>query len=296
MSPEFVRSSKPGARLSGRFALSPPAGPDFFADPSSSDTIDRGGKLASIWIALIAGALCFAADLRAETARILLIGDSQSVGTFGRRLPSVLMKRVRAQVAVVARCGATTAHYLEEGYRNCGYYERTRNGRTLGPASGHRPVELLDVLLDWEQPRIVIFQLGGNSLRQSRTQWERQAQGVLEVVSGREALQCYWVGPPPGWARPQDRFHAYYDFMTRTLEGKCHLFDSRQGVVYPEGTGDGVHLDRIRLSELHKKFGCSLDGSDAQYRPECLSGPQRASKWAESVASWILRISPEVGR
>ncbi len=245
-------------------------------------------------IALLIGACCVTTFARAEAPRVLLIGDSQSVGTFGRRLPGVLMKQGRAQVAVVARCGATPAHFFEEGYSNCGFYERSRNGVTLGPGTGHRPVERLVRLLDRERPDVLIVQLGGNSVPLSQSHWERHVRLVMDALRERERIQCLWVGPPPGWGRDPERFKSYYDFMSQHLGTRCRFFDSRPGIQYPEQTGDGIHLDRISSTDLHRKYGCALDGSDARTRPECLSGAQRAAKWAERVATWYFQSAPSL--
>lgn len=237
------------------------------------------------WVILLT--LGFVASARAAPRRILLVGDSQSVGTFGRTFAKDLRRRGRSEVLVVARCGAAPLHYLEPGHVNCGFYERMRDGTTLGPASGNRPVDLLETWLDRETPDTVIMQLGGNLLHASEAVWESQVSRTLEVLAAHGAPTCYWVGPPPGWARPQARFEEFYRFLAARLAGRCALYDSRVGLVYPEDTGDGVHLDRISLRDLHDRFGCALDGSESSLRPECLTGAQRARSWAGRVATWV---------
>ena len=106
---------------------------------------------AAVLCLLAAGVL---SPLRAEPApappvKVMLIGDSLSVGPFGRALESALQARFgRDEVCVFASCGSSPEDWLPKKpvfVTNCGYRQTTpqasfsheyRNGRRPPPVPG----------------------------------------------------------------------------------------------------------------------------------------------------------------
>ena len=103
--------------------------------------------------------------------RVLMIGDSMSVGGFGEGMAEYLVSKCgRASVAMYAACGSSPEHWLrdEPDYQTrCGYREITPrtnilydylNGRRPSPAIAPKVENLVAIL----HPRTVIVQLGTN--------------------------------------------------------------------------------------------------------------------------------------
>ncbi len=103
--------------------------------------------------------------------RVLMIGDSMSVGGFGEGMAEWLVAKLgRASVAMYAACGSSPEHWLrdEPDYQtHCGYREITPRtnilydyvgGRRPAPAVAPKVEDLVAIL----HPRTVVVQLGTN--------------------------------------------------------------------------------------------------------------------------------------
>src|SRR6516225_7283507 len=70
-----------------------------------------------------------------SSARVLMLGDSMSVGGFGEALQDYLLRRFgRNNVAVFASCGSSPEHWLRSGPKfvtKCGYREQTPRSSIL---------------------------------------------------------------------------------------------------------------------------------------------------------------------
>jgi hypothetical protein len=106
-----------------------------------------------------------------RSARVLMVGDSMSVGGFGEAMQDYLLSRFgRNNVAVFASCGSSPEHWLRSGPKfitKCGYREQTPHSSILSDFRNGKPPEpaltpKLEDLISRLHPRTVIVQLGTN--------------------------------------------------------------------------------------------------------------------------------------
>ncbi len=176
-------------------------------------------------------------------APLLIVGDSHTVGTFGRELDQVLRERVGENaVATYGSCGSAPSHWASGSPTQCGYFFRGTEGRA---ARGTRaPTPIFTEKLRALRPRGVVIALGANLMGVSL---EASARSIsLMLAPLREAsLPCVWVGPPDGRNKTEPKFSQLYEVIERETHGVCRLIDSRKLTDYPARGGDGAHYDSL---------------------------------------------------
>lgn len=238
-------------------------------------------------------ALSLAAVISAPQAawahRVLVIGDSQSVGSFG----SILARLFAAnghQVRYSARKSATPRFFLQSGHWSPGSFERTLSGyeRVGGPTSFTPRFADLAAAVN---PDLVVVQLGGNLLRLTRAHAESEIIEMTEALRA-EGRPCAWIGPPQGWARNQARLSETYDDLALHLAGTCLLVDSRPLAEFPSSVGDGIHYDSITLLELVARGHCRRGMAGLARFEGCANGVQRSELWARRAYAYMESTLP----
>jgi len=193
--------------------------------------------------------------------RVLMLGDSLSVGPFGQEMQRFLVERFgESRVYLLASCGSSPEHWLgsePEFVSKCGYRVKTPSQYMLGEYENGRrpepfPTPKIEHLLAKTRPNLVLVQLGTNwfdLLEQAAT------PGAIERLEGivdRFASAILGSGPRPQlvWITPPDsaRFRRVQGMVTELLRrvGRRRCFaciDSSALVHYVPGQSgaDGVH-------------------------------------------------------
>jgi|GEM_PF-1618987 len=173
--------------------------------------------------------------------RVLLMGDSQSYRGLGLGLQTKLWNDRRLSVDAVAQSGANSSWYLDGRSGSWGllWAPFQQNPERRAPAA----TPVVDELLKRFQPELVLIQLGGNSTDDDPAVTERDARELIRRIRAAGA-QCFWIGPPPGWARHRERFRALVPLLDRVArESGCQGFLDARFLKVPESGGDGKHLD-----------------------------------------------------
>ena len=216
-----------------------------------------------------------------RTQRVLYIGDSLSVGPFGREMQGFLSDQfTEKQIYMYASCGSSPEHWLsgEPSYvTKCGCRVKTPSKELHYEYERGRAPELystpkIESLLKESRPALVIVQLGTNwfdRVEQNGSDEElERLNGILQRFT--EAIQKSPTKPVLVWITPPDssRFRKVQGAVTKLLKtsskiNRFNLIDSSNMVRYTVGdTGsDGVHY----------------------YGPDAL-------KWAEGVKRRLLRM------
>jgi len=192
--------------------------------------------------------------------KVLLIGDSLSVGGFGDGMEASLLRKYgERQVAIFASCGSSPEDWMSGDFvTNCGYRQTTPSGRILHEyENGVRPRPVrtpkLRKLLGHYQPEMVIVQQGTNWMdalaetsHPDAARYRRIiADFVGELRRGNSAVSIFWILPPAsakyparvheaveGWINKAARKMGFYTVNSRIITGPYR--DGRTG-------GDGVH-------------------------------------------------------
>jgi hypothetical protein len=192
--------------------------------------------------------------------KVMLIGDSLSVGGFGDGMQAALIRRYgKNNVAIFASCGSSPEDWLSGDFvTNCGYRQTTPMGAMLYEyQDGKRPRPVrtpkLRELFRHYRPEIVIVQQGTNwmdALMGTSTPDAARYQGIIrdfvrELRRGNPSAQIFWVLPPSSsqyqarvhddvenWINEVSRQQGFYTINSRKITGLYR--DGRTG-------GDGVH-------------------------------------------------------
>ncbi len=193
--------------------------------------------------------------------KVMLIGDSLSVGGFGDVMESLLLKKYGSrQVAIFASCGSSPEDWLSGDFvTNCGYRQTTPGGKPmlLEYQNGVRPRPVktpkVRTLLGHYRPEIVIVQQGTNWMdalaatgRPDAASYRRIiADFIKELRRGNPAVTIFWVLPPASSKYPP-RVHDEVDSWINEASRKSGFYTiNSRGITgaYRSGRtgGDGVH-------------------------------------------------------
>lgn len=197
-----------------------------------------------------------------RTSRVLMVGDSLTVGPFGDRMQQWLQTSLGPQrVFIYGACGASPEHWLaatQPFIAPCGYRETTpQTNRLEKHRAGRRPARVatpkIEQLIAAHQPQIVIVQLGTNHFDTLASEG-REAIPTLEAIydefsralrrPGSSVRMVIWITPPdsakfPDWVEKEvtrlitanNRKHRY-----GTIRSETHY-------IMGESGADGVHYN-----------------------------------------------------
>ena len=205
--------------------------------------------------------------------RVLFLGDSFSIGAFGRTFDQSL-RDAGFQVYTSIAGGGTPYYWLREFPPvsiDIAYWERTPE--TERRLSSIRAVPKVETLMAKWHPDVVVVQAGTNlysTLRSPQHSREFNIQKVESLVAKMSraiatggGAQCYWITPPDASTGQYPR--ELQEEMLRTI---------RRGV----GT-----YGRVFNSYAVTEFPGTASGSDGIHL-----GPAEASSWARSAAHDFL--------
>lgn len=188
--------------------------------------------------------------------RVLMIGDSLSVGSFGEILQYHLEQRYgRENVAAFASCGSSPENWLGEEpvfFTKCGYRERTPDSNIYRDRENGKPppptrTPKIETLIARYRPTIVIVQQGTNWM--DRPLSDDQIRSILDrfiAAAHRGARRkLVWITPPDSskFSRVQARI---YRLIMQEKRSGDFAINSRRLTEYVPGKtgGDGIHYNR----------------------------------------------------
>jgi hypothetical protein len=202
--------------------------------------------------------------------RVLMVGDSLSVGGFGEAMQNYLLRRFgNDNVAVYASCGSSPEHWLRSGpnfIAKCGYREQTPQTTVLYDSQkGRRPQAVLtpklEDLVETFHPTTVIVQLGTNWMdgfpANSRNAESNYGQILDRFVTALHTYagtvqQIIWVTPPDSSRYSSGTQKIIKDFIENAARrNSFEIIDSSQMTHYVPGKsgGDGVHYNSEAASD-----------------------------------------------
>lgn len=211
--------------------------------------------------------------------RVLMIGDSMTVGDFGEALQEYLIKHCgKGSVAIYASCGSSPEHWLKAEpvfVTRCGYRQYTEGGPIVVDFVGRRPPQpvptpKLEDLLVKHRPSVVIVQLGTNWMQSisEKPAEEAKCQSILERFatalrgSPGTVRQVIWITPPDSSHYSNQTMLTVDDLLKSAA--KKHAFDrivSSAMTHYTAGKtgGDGIHYRKEEAVEWAHRVTRELD-------------------------------------
>ena len=192
--------------------------------------------------------------------KVLLIGDSLSVGGFGDGMQESLLRKYGEQnVAIFASCGSSPEDWLKGDFvTNCGYRQTTPHSSLLyeyHEGKRPRPVKTpkLRNLLRIYRPEIVIVQQGTNwmdALAESSAPDKARHEDIIrdfvrELRRGNPSVQIFWVLPPSSTKYAAGVHANVEDWINEASHQMGFFTINSRGITgpYKDGKtgGDGVH-------------------------------------------------------
>lgn len=172
--------------------------------------------------------------------RILMIGDSHSVGIFGHKLTELIKTAApKVELMAVASCGSEPHWWLTGKSTHCGLRTLYPNG--FDNTIHNAPTPKIADLLNLTKPKMTIVQLGSNLVLLSPQEREIYTQAMLDVIK-QSGGQCIWISAPDSRKLSSVDLQAVHDMLkTVTKKNHCKLIDSRKYTKYPSAGGDGLH-------------------------------------------------------
>ncbi len=217
-------------------------------------------------LAMMLVTLLFAAPLKSRSpkvapapAKVLLVGDSLTVGKFGEVLRNYLVTTYGADnVAVFASCGSSPENWLGSEptfVTPCGYREQTPRRSVVVDAKTHFRTPKLEDLIATYRPTILLVQLGTNwmdKLALGNPAKEDEMRSYLDrfikVARSRPGTvrRIIWITPPDS-AHYSARVQRVAANLIKSGSDRDHfeIIDSKPMTNYVVGKtgGDGVHYN-----------------------------------------------------
>lgn len=187
--------------------------------------------------------------------RVLEIGDSHSVGTFGKELDRKL-RGTGAQVSTYASAGASASTFVKGTPTKYGYWEKRADGSQVTANYGQsKATPKLDNLIAREKPHVIIVNLGANF----RGGNPKSQVDQLGQIAKKHNIPIVWVGPPK-------------TAKDNANPSSLQSFDQKMAAaVAPYGTyvpstphtsrysgGDGLHYNGTQGTQIAKQWASGV--------------------------------------
>lgn len=175
-------------------------------------------------------------------ATILIVGDSHTYQSFGRKLDAFARTIPQAQVAAYASWGSSPYSWFTGWTTAHGFFEHDPDGKTVDVQSA--PTPMFGDLLTRLRPNLTIIALGANLFE---APWDFSASTVHQMAEMTSLAHsaCLWVGPPDSRARSGPKMDELYGVLRGASTPYCDFVDSRELTHYPATGGDGLHYDYL---------------------------------------------------
>ncbi len=186
---------------------------------------------------------------------VLLIGDSHSVGAFGKTLDSLLRSDPSREVRTVASCGSIIRWFYTGTSTPCGFLKIDASGKMTETLKA--PTPLLSGLLSEKKPDLIIVELGANYMvGYPDATLVRDTEQLLQDIDSTGA-KCLWVSPPDSRKYREER-KLLVARLEKLVSARCQWFDSLQFTRYPDTGGDGVHYSTSSMIPIAKEWASQV--------------------------------------
>jgi hypothetical protein len=189
--------------------------------------------------------------------KVLQIGDSHSVGAFGKELDAKL-RGTGAQVATYASAGATASTFVDGKSTKYGYWQKGADGqeRTVGYGQS-APTPRLDGLIAKEKPGLIVVNLGAN-FRGGNAKSEVDKLGQ---VAKKHGIPIIWVGPPKtGKDGSNSSDLAKFDQEMASAVAPYGKYVSSNRHTPKYSGGDGLHYSGSQGTQIAKQWASGVFG------------------------------------
>ena len=176
-------------------------------------------------------------SLTSQASDVLFLGDSHSVGPFGRSFDQHL-RSSGLKVNTFASCGSIAQWWKTGKKTPCGFFSKSEDGQVVDVKEHATPV--LEELLRELRPRVVVVELGGNYVNVPSDDFARSDIDTLITSIVNSGAQCFWITNPDSRTN-RAAIPRILKLIQEGVGQRCPIFESWQVTKYPESGGDGIH-------------------------------------------------------
>lgn len=214
-----------------------------------------------------------------QSSKIMVIGDSLTVGPFGDYLQNWLLSNLpQSQVAIYASCGSSPEHWMKskpEFISPCGYRETTPYGKKLTKHQfGRKPIPTatpkIETLLRKFKPDVLVIQLGTNhfdtlakggdkAIPELKSIYRQFSQSI--IANKGNLKMVYWITPPDASKFPASVKTQTQKIIHENIRNHgFREFYSGEKIPYVKGVSgsDGVHLNKEAAGVWFVRVGVDL--------------------------------------
>jgi peptidoglycan hydrolase-like protein with peptidoglycan-binding domain len=178
--------------------------------------------------------------------RVLMIGDSHSVGTFGNEMDRQL-RATGAQVESYGSSGSSASWWMNGTTTRSGFVARHTDGTVERPnwRTPHETPRLQD-LIRQHRPTVLVVSLGGNMRGLSPAGIRRQVQDLARLAQ-ESGTRLVWAGPPERRVDNDDggaSLNRFNNILRDAVAPYGGFIDSSRHTEY--SGGDGLHYSGRR--------------------------------------------------
>lgn len=189
-------------------------------------------------------------------ARVLHIGDSHTVGTYGKEMDK-MFRETGAKVRTYGSAGSSPNWWFNGTTTHSGFYSKDDEGKVDSPADWRTPHKTpkLNTLIQDYKPNVIVISLGANLLGAKGDYIEKEVRKMAEVAKTSGA-KIVWVGPPDGREskKPTSKQAQLYEHLQKVAHEYGTFIDSRPFTEYPATGGDGVHYGGKEGTKIAKNW------------------------------------------
>ncbi|MFN8576363.1 MAG: hypothetical protein U0354_05855 [Candidatus Sericytochromatia bacterium] len=227
---------------------------------TSPDTLFQGVKNSSKMSANLNFFENTTKGLINENTRVLHIGDSHTVGVYGKEMDR-LMRETGAKVQTYGSAGSSPSWWLTGHTTKSGFYSKDDNGNIDSPADWKQPHETpkFTNLINNFKPNVIVISLGANLIKANGETIEKEVKKLADIAK-ESGAKIIWVGPPDGREskKPTSKQTFLYEHLEKVAKQYGTFLDSRQYTEYPEKGGDGLHYGGEQGTEIAKNWAKSI--------------------------------------
>jgi hypothetical protein len=200
-----------------------------------------------------------------QKRKVLILGDSHTVGTYGQTLDRLFRADPGQQVRTFGSCGSIIRWWYTGQSTTCGYLGIDESGRKV--ESARLPTPFIPKILSAQKPDLTIVELGANYMvGYPESAIRADVARLLEDIR-KSGTRCVWVGPPH-MRRFDSELRIFVPFLRSLVEKTCTWIDSREFTSYPASGGDGIHYGTPALKPLAEKWAREIFRAINQNHPK----------------------------
>ncbi|MFN8575368.1 MAG: hypothetical protein U0354_00790 [Candidatus Sericytochromatia bacterium] len=174
-----------------------------------------------------------------KNTKVLIIGDSQTVGSYGANLDK-LVRGTNAKVVTYASWGSSPEWWFSGKSATAGFWSKGIDGKEFRTKEHQTPN--IEKILSKEKPDIVIVTMGGNMMKNAtQASVSKQVDKLGNAITNSGA-KLFWAGPPkydPKKRTPEE-LKTFYGFLAKAVSSHGTFIDSRKFINEYHGQ-DGLH-------------------------------------------------------